>query len=117
MAQTPERLRYALRVTDPQPPAPRLDGTQKRYLRGLAQRLKPTVWVGDAGVTPGVLASLEDALEAHELVKVRLRAPEDKKAAAGELAEAARAALCGLIGHTVILYRPRSEDPEISLPR
>ncbi len=94
-----------------------LDGRQRRYLRGLAQRLKPVVFVGESGVTPSVLRALDEALGAHELVKVRLRAPEDKKAAAAELADAAEAALCGLVGHTVILYRPDPDEPSIELPR
>lgn len=89
---------------------------QRRFLRARAQRLKPVVWVGDDGISAGVLRALDQALEAHELVKVRMRAPEDKKAAAAALASAAGAALCGLVGHTVLLYRPHPGEPRIELP-
>jgi len=92
--------------------APSLSGAQRRYLRGLAQREKPVVWLGDAGATPGVLQNLAAALDARELVKVRMRTPADKKAAAAALAAAVGAALCGVIGHTAILYRPHPE-PEL----
>jgi RNA-binding protein YhbY len=51
----------------------------------------------------------------HELIKVQMREPEDKKAMARHLAEATSAALCGLLGHTVILYRPHPETPTIAL--
>lgn len=99
------------------PPAPTLDGAQRRHLRGLAHPLKPIVFVGEGGISAPVLRALDEALDQHELVKVRLRQPEDKKAAAAALAEASGAALCGVVGHTVVLYRPDPETPKIALPR
>jgi len=72
--------------------------------------------VGEAGLTPPVVQALEQALLDHELVKVRLREPEDKKALARALAEAADADLAGLVGHTAILYRRHPERPRIALP-
>ena len=93
-----------------------LDSSQRRHLRSLAHPLKPIVFVGEGGIGPAVTKALDDALESHELVKVRLRQPNDKKAAARELAEASAAALCGVVGHTVVLYRPNSEEPRIKLP-
>jgi RNA-binding protein len=99
------------------PPAPTLDGAQRRYLRSLAHPLKPLVFVGEAGVTAAVLKAVDDALASHELIKVRLRQPEDKQEAARQLAEGSAAALCGLVGHTVVLYRPDPDEPEIVLPR
>lgn len=98
-------------------PAPTLDGAQRRRLRSLAHVLKPVVLVGEAGITATVLEAVDAALATHELIKVRLREPEDKHAAAEALAEASRAALCGVVGHTVILYRPDPETPRIELPR
>lgn len=97
--------------------APSLDGAQRRHLRGLAHPLKPIVYVGEGGISPAVVSALEAALDQHELVKVRLRQPENKKEAAQQLAEASAAALCGVVGHTVVLYRPNPDDPKISLPR
>lgn len=98
------------------PPVP-LEGFQRRWLRGRAHALRPVVHVGEDGVTPAVLEALEQALLDHELVKVRLHRPEDKKAAASALAEGADAALCGIVGHTVVLYRPHPERPRIQLPQ
>jgi RNA-binding protein len=96
-------------------PAPELTSKQRKVLRGHAHALEPTVLVGQAGVTEAVLRSVDEALTAHELIKVRLREPEDKKAAAHELSTRTHAALCGLVGHTVILYRPNPDDPRIAL--
>ena len=86
-----------------------LTGRQRRELRGKAQRLEPAVFVRDAGITEGVLRALDEALRAHELVKVRMRQPADKKAMAAELGAASGATLLGLIGHTVLLYRANPE--------
>jgi len=97
-------------------PAPVLESYQRKALRGLANPLRPIVHVGEAGVSDPVLRALDEALLAHELVKVRLLAPEDKKATAQAIADKSGAALCGLVGHTVILYRPNPEDPRIELP-
>jgi RNA-binding protein len=96
--------------------APALAGYQKKALRGLANPLRAIIQVGEAGVSDAVLRALGDALLAHELVKVRLYAPEDKKATAQEIADKSGSTLCGLVGHTVILYRPHPEDPQIELP-
>jgi len=98
------------------PSARPLSGRDRRYLRSLAHELRPVVQVGEAGLTPPVVQALEQALLDHELVKVRLREPEDKKALARALAEAAGADLAGLVGHTAILYRRHPERPRIALP-
>lgn len=94
-----------------------LAGFQRRHLRKLAHDLRPVVHVGESGITEAVLRALDRALEDHELVKVRLHEPEDKKACAARLAEASGAELCGLVGHTVILYREHPESPKLELPR
>jgi RNA-binding protein len=98
------------------PPAPELAGFQRKALRELANPLRPIVHVGEAGISEAVLRALDDALVRHELVKVRLHAPDDKKATAQAIADASRAALCGVLGHTVIVYRPNPENPRIEIP-
>ena len=93
-----------------------LRGFQRRYLRKLAHPLQPVVHVGAAGVARPVLAALDRALTDHELVKIRLHEPEDKKALAHTLAAQSESELCGLVGHTVILYRRHPDQPQIELP-
>jgi len=99
------------------PKAPTLAGYQLKYLRGLAHDLEAVVQVGDKGVTPAVIKAVDVALDTHELIKVRMREPPDKKAMAAALAEQSGAVLCGLIGHTVILYRRHPEEPKIHVPK
>lgn len=96
-------------------PAP-LTSRQKRHLRSLAQRLEPLVWVGEAGLTDGVARTLREVFTTHELVKVRMRAPEDKKALAAALAAASESTLVSVIGHTAILFRADPDEPTIEFP-
>ena len=93
--------------------APHLTGRQRKALRGLAHGFEPLIHVGAAGVTAAVVHAVDGALRAHELVKVRLHAPAAKHDDAEALAAGTGAALCGLIGHVVILYRPHPEKPKI----
>ena len=96
-------------------PAPELAGRARKALRARAHALRPVVHVGEAGLSDALVAAVVSALLEHELVKVRLREPQDKKAAARALADSADAHLCGLVGHTVILYRPHPEKPRAEL--
>lgn len=95
-------------------PAPALTASRKRELRAEAHALSPIVQIGHQGIHAAAIAAVTRALRDHELIKVRLHEPEDKRAMAQELAESARAALCGLVGHTVILYKPK---PKPKRPR
>jgi RNA-binding protein len=89
-----------------------LSTKQIAHLRGLGQRLEPTVHLGQAGLTDAVIASLNQALDNQELVKVKLHAlKEQRKQLAEQLAERGRCALVQQVGHVVVLYREQA-DPE-----
>ena len=94
-------------------PAPQLTSRQRKALAAVRTRSSRSCIVGHAGVDERVLRSVDEALTAHELIKVRLHEPEDKRGDAAALAAGTGAALCGLVGHTVILYRPHPEHPTI----
>lgn len=100
-------------------PVATLTSKQRAHLRSLAHRLKPVVQVGTEGVTPAVLASIEDALRTRELLKVKILegAPVDVRDAAEALStEIDGAHVPQVIGRTVVLYRPFDGEPEIRLP-
>jgi len=96
-----------------------LNSTQRKYLRGLAHHLKPHVQIGKNGLSDEVLASIEEALNANELIKIKfLEFKDSKKEIVSEIERRTRAAQAGLIGNIVILFR-QNRDPEkrvISLP-
>ncbi|MBE6112605.1 MAG: ribosome assembly RNA-binding protein YhbY [Peptococcaceae bacterium] len=96
-----------------------LSGKEKRYLRSLANTIDPVVQVGKASVNESVLFSLNEALEARELVKVKVlkNCLDEVKDVAQELAEQGNAELVQVIGRNVVLYRPNPEKPGIELPK
>jgi RNA-binding protein len=96
----------------------KLNDKQRRHLKGLAHPLKPLILIGNAGVTPGVVAETQRALHDHELIKVRMTGAERdvRNAALEALAVATDSALVGRIGHVATLYRPRQKLPKIILP-
>ena len=89
-----------------------LSGAQRKHLRGLAHHVKPVVHVGKNGVTDPVLQEVEEALDYHELIKVKLVDPQGrKKELADELASRSGGTHVGLVGNIVTLYR-QHPDPE-----
>ena len=98
-----------------------LKGYQKKFLKGLAHRLKPVVFIGQKGLSRNLIGSIHDALNTHELIKVKFNEFKEKQQKAG-MAEAIEAEtecrLVGIIGHTAIFFRQHS-DPDkrkIKLP-
>lgn len=89
-----------------------LTGAQRKHLRGLAHSLDPVVRIGQHGVTEPVLEEIDHALEAHELIKVKIAGDRDERREAAErIARESDAVLVGTIGTIAILYR-RHPDPE-----
>lgn len=84
---------------------------QRKFLRGLAHHLEPTVYVGKEGLSSALLQAAESALKAHELIKIKLgqNCPHAKHDAADALARSTSSALVQLIGKMVILYRPNPD--------
>jgi RNA-binding protein len=93
-----------------------LKGKERAELRAEAHHLSPTVHVGQHGLTPSVIDSLDDALRTRELVKVKLGNKDDVKAkdVANSLALATNAAVVQVIGHTATLFR---ENPDMDRKR
>ncbi len=91
---------------------------QRRYLRGLAHDLKPVVLVGNKGLTESVLAEIDNALDHHELIKVKVSGAEKAQRLdmINTIASTTKAELIMTIGHVAALYRP-AKQPMIQLPR
>ncbi|MDZ7789345.1 MAG: ribosome assembly RNA-binding protein YhbY [Xanthomonadales bacterium] len=95
-----------------------LKNSQKKHLRGLSHDLHPVVMVADKGLSENVLAEIEQALEHHELIKIKLRGErEQRRAWIDELVSTTGAELVHSIGQVVCLYRRHPEKPKIELPR
>ena len=75
--------------------------------------------VGGKGITDALVTEVANALEQHELIKVKVAAEdrEARDAMIADLAERAGAALVQRIGHVAVLYRPSKDKRQIVLPR
>jgi RNA-binding protein len=89
-----------------------LSSAERKALRRLAHDLRPVVQIGDAGLTPRVVQALDDALEDHELVKLKINHErEERRELADRAAAQTGSALAGSVGRMAILFRP-AKDPE-----
>ena len=93
-----------------------LTSRQRAHLKARAHALEPLVQIGHAGVQDSVVAAVETALTAHELIKVKINDAEREERAelADTLAERTGAAIVQRVGKIVVLWRPRPETPASS---
>lgn len=80
--------------------------------------LDPIIQIGKSGLIEPVIRQLDEALEARELVKVRVIAnsPVEPKHVGPELANATQAELVQVIGRNILFYRRSVEKPSLELP-
>ena len=95
-----------------------LSTKQKQFLKGLAHHLSPVVMLGGNGLTEGVLAEIDNALNHHELIKVKIAGAdrETKQLFIDAIVRETQSSNVQTIGHILVLYRP-SEEGKIQLPR
>ena len=95
-----------------------LTGKQRSYLRSLANGLDTIMQIGKGGVSETVLKQIDDALEARELIKIKIlnNSVLEAKETANEIAEELGAEYVQSIGNKFVLYR-ESEDKLINIPR
>jgi RNA-binding protein len=96
----------------------RLSSRQIQYLRGRAHDLRPVVMIGSKGLSEAVLAELEQALVAHELVKISIAGAEreDRQVLLQQMRDHSGADLVQMIGKVGVLYRP-ADPPRLALPK
>ena len=84
-----------------------LNARDKKILRAQAQQYRSLFQIGKAGISDNLIATLDDSLRAHELVKLNLlkTAPLSTAEAAAMLAQATDSELVHSIGRTFVLYR------------
>jgi len=93
--------------------APSLTASRRRELRARAHPLAPLAQVGRGGVSDAFVAELDHALDAHELVKIRLRGEREERAAQLlDVTARLDCAVVGTVGAVAILYREADEEDE-----
>lgn len=93
-----------------------LTNKEKSYLRGLAQTKRALFQIGKDGITPNMIRTVSDSLEAHELVKIALLKTyaDDVRQAALDMSGATSSEIVQIIGRTFVLYR-RSKKNKLEL--
>ena len=91
---------------------------QRQFLKGLAHHLSPVVMLGGNGLTEGVLVEIDNALNHHELIKVKIAGAdrEVKQLIIDAIVRETKAVNVQTIGHILVLYR-QSDDKKITLPK
>ena len=96
----------------------KLTGATRKYLRGLAHGLKPVIQIGKKGINPEVIAQIDEALEDHELIKIKFNEfKEEKNDLAADIEEETDSECVGMIGNIAIFYRENPEkEKKIRIP-
>lgn len=96
-------------------PALTLTPAQRADMRSAAHALNPVVLIGADGLTPAVLKEIDNALRAHELIKVRVFGDErDARVAIYEaICDQLGAAPVQHIGKLLVLYRPTPTEQDL----
>jgi RNA-binding protein len=94
-----------------------LNSKQITYLRGLGHHLNPVVSIGNNGLTEQVLKEIELALNAHELIKIKVSGDDRnlRIKMLEEICEKSGATAVHHIGKQLVIYRA-SEKSRITLP-
>ena len=92
-------------------PAPALNSRQRAALRSLAAAQETIFQIGKNGIGEETVRQISNALEARELIKIRVleNAPVLPREAAQALSEQTGAAVVTVIGTRFVLFRPASD--------
>ncbi len=95
-----------------------LTGKQRSYLRSLANEVPALFQIGKNGIDENVIQQFRDALEAKELVKVRVlkNSLYTAREACEEIAQAINAEIVSVIGNKFVLFKESKAKKMIELP-
>jgi RNA-binding protein len=98
-------------------PPKQLTSKERQVLRALGHPLSPVVQIGKAGLTGGVTQELNNALDAHELIKVQVlgECPLERPEAAEKIAAVTKATVVQALGRILLFYRPNPDKRQILL--
>lgn len=92
---------------------------QRAYLRSLAMTENVIFQVGKGGINENMIKQISDALEARELIKLRVlqNCESTSREAAEVLSRATSSEVVGVVGSTFVLYRESEKHKKIELPK
>lgn len=85
---------------------------QRAYLKSLASNLDTIFQIGKGGITDEICFQLSNAMEARELIKIKLleTCPSNIKEVAEVIAEKTGAEVVQIIGTKIVLFRVSSTE-------
>lgn len=92
---------------------------QRRAFRAQAHHLHPVVSVSSQGLTPSVLKEIDHALQAHELIKIRVYGEDrnERETLLSTICSELQAAAVQHIGKTLVVWREKREkEPSGAAP-
>jgi RNA-binding protein len=87
---------------------------ERAHLKARAHTLEPVVQTGSSGVTDRLVAEVDRALTAHELIKVKIASADrgERVSIGNEIGARTDATVVHRVGKVIILWRPRpAGDP------
>ena len=90
---------------------------QRAYLRSLSVELQTIMQIGKGGISENLIKTVDDALEAKELIKLSVleNSDETARSAADTISEATGADVVAVLGRKIVLYRESKKHKKIEL--
>ena len=85
---------------------------QRAYLKGIAMTTEPILQIGKSCLTPEFTQSVQEALDARELIKISVlqNCMDDPREMAHTLAERTGSQVVQVIGKKIVLYKEGKKD-------
>lgn len=94
-----------------------LNSRQRAQLRAMANDMETILQIGKLGINDNTIKQVADALEARELIKLRIleTCPTNVRDTANEVAEKVNCDVVQVIGSRFILYKESKNNKTIKL--
>lgn len=94
-----------------------LNSRQRAQLRAMANTMETILQIGKVGINDNTIKQVKDALEARELIKLRIleTCPTSVRETADMVAEATDSDVVQVIGSRFILYKESKNNKTIKL--
>ncbi|MBM7870190.1 RNA-binding protein [Clostridium pascui] len=91
---------------------------QRSYLRAIAHDMQPIFQIGKGGIEESMLRQIDEALEARELIKIKVlnNSGLEAREASDIICEELNCEGIQAIGSKMVLYRRSVKKPKIELP-
>ena len=94
-----------------------LNSKQRAQLRAMANEMETILQIGKCGITDNTIMQVQEALEARELIKLRIleTCPTSVRETAEEVANRTESDVVQVIGTRFILYKESKNNKTIKL--